>query len=141
MSLNDQGEIAFLSELSPAQRKFAEEIVNQFELVDLIDLFLNGPTVELQKTQKFNYKTWQILLRATLLTRLSQFRPNQQYPCEDLDFLLKISLSAYRQAPSGEEEKLTLQEMVQKTAVSAPTFSRWLKHVAQLKKHCKEALS
>jgi len=122
----ESGEVGFMNALPPKQRPAAAYLLNQFEVVDLVDIFYNGPTLKLQKDYPLDAAQWPPLISAVLLTRLTMFHPNLQYPKAYLKLLLNLSLKAYSQI---QQQELKPIEIPSHSEREAPYFSQWFKQL------------
>lgn len=125
----ESGEVGFMNALSHKQRPAAAYLINQLEVVDLVDIFYNGPTLKLQKDFPLDAAQWPPLISAVLLTRFTMFHPNLQYPKAYLKFLLNLSFKAYSQI---HQQELKLIEIPSHAERETPYFSQWFKQLLLL---------
>jgi len=126
---HEQGEVSFMNALPIKQRTAATYLINQFEVVDLVDLFYNGPTLQLQQDFSLEDADWSGLICSVLLTRLTLFHPNFQYPKSYVKFLLALSFKAYCQLHQGQLELSAVADHAER---DFPYFSSWFKQLLSL---------
>jgi len=126
----ETGEVGFMNALPHKDRPAAVYLINQFELVDLVDIFFNGPTLQLQQSYSLPEDHWQQVIHSVLLTRLTMFHPNRQYPKQYQKFILNLAFKAYsRLYPEAE---LKMGEIAEHAERETPFFSQWFKQLLAL---------
>ncbi|GEM_PF-4505057 len=132
MGEHENSEVGFMNALPHKQRSAAIHLLNHLEVVDLAGVFYHGPTPTLQKDYPLDDCQWSSLVCAVLLTRLTMFHPNLQYPKVYLKFLLNLSLEAYSQIEQQEFKPIEIPDYAER---ETPYFSRWFKNLLSLCQH------
>lgn len=124
---NHDIDATFMDNLPIAVRDAALDLIRFSSLKDMLDYRLNGPSEFHKNKFKLNETQWNTTLNAVILTKVSYFEIEMNFPNRYIDKLIEIAAFAYG---LGQLDPI---ELYQSMVSEHPKFAAWLKKAIQVK--------
>lgn len=124
---NHDVDASFMDTLPISVRDAGLELIRFSGLKDLLEMRLNGPNEFMRTNFDLDENQWVEVLDAVILTKISYFTIELNFPNRYIDKLIEIACFAYG---FKSEDPVTLY---QSTLPDHPQFASWIKNAIQIK--------
>lgn len=124
---NHDIDATFMDNLPIAVREAALDLIRFSSLQEMVEYRLNGPSEFHKKKFKLDEQQWNSTLNAVILTKVSYFEIEVNFPNRYIDKLIEIAAYA---SGLGQLDPI---ELYQSMLSEHPKFAAWLKKAIQIK--------
>ena len=125
---NHDIDATFMDTLPLAVRDAALDLIRYSSLDEMLNFMQEGPSEYLQNSYNLNAQQWDLTLRAVILTKISYFDIQLNFPNRYIDKLIEIAAATSGKASADPVD------LYHSMVAEHPKFADWIKNALHVKK-------